>query len=74
MVVTVEHIRFVGCRTVKQEDGSDRTYGNIYTDNGELLPFVADFEVRDTLEETSAQLDIAWGTGKYGKWIRAQLF
>lgn len=73
MIVNVEGIRLVGCRAVVGEDGKERTYGNIYTDAGELLPFSCDYEVRDTLAETSGQLDISWGSGKNGKWVRCKL-
>ena len=73
MVLSVENIRLVGCRHAQLEDGTFKTYGNLYTDDGELYPFFANYQVYDNLTGTSAKLDIEWGTGKNGKWFRCEL-
>ena len=73
MIVTVEDVRFVGCRVVVGEDGKEKTYGNLYTKEGDLLPFSCDYEVQDSLNGAGAKLDITWGSGKNGKWVRCVL-
>lgn len=69
MRVFVENVGLVGCRSVVGEDKRERTFGKLYTADGELLDFSSDMPLNDDLSMTfSGFFDIAWGTGKNGKW------
>lgn len=70
MIVYVENVGLVGCRTSVNAEGKEVTYGSIYTRNGELLPFSANCPLSDDLTcGFSGNFDISWGTGKNGKWV-----
>ena len=73
MRVIANNIKLVGCRSVKGADGVTRTYGNMYTENGELLPFSSYAAVNDCMDGGDYELEISWGTGKNGKWVRCEL-
>lgn len=74
MRVYVENVGLVGCRAVVGEDGKTRTYGNIYTDKGELLAFSSDAELHDDLTMGfSGYMDVSWGVGKNGKWFSCRI-
>lgn len=73
MRVTAKNVRLVGCRVVEQANGAKVTYGSLYTEDGELLSFSADKELKDSMEPKTYDLLISWGTGKNGKWSRCEL-
>ena len=74
MKAYIENVGLVGCRSVVGEDGKTRTYGNIYTEGGELLSFTSESELHDDLTMGySGYADISWGIGKNGKWVSCRL-
>lgn len=74
MLVVASGLRIVGCRSVVGEDGKTRTYGNLYTQEGELMPFSSDKVLADNLvDDAEYTLDVKWGTGKNGKWFNCRI-
>lgn len=73
MRVTTENVRLIGCRVATGADGTTRTYGNLYTEDGELLPFTSYKELTDSMDAGSYDLELSWGNGKNGRWVRCEL-
>lgn len=74
MLVEIYNVRIIGVRKAMGKDGVERIYGNIYTADGGLYPFVSDdTTISDTLEPLAYNANITWGSGKNGQWCRCEL-
>ena len=74
MIVEVYDMRIIGVRKALGKDGVERVYGNLYTPDGGLYPFVSeDTSIVDSLESNAYTLNITWGSSKNGQWVRCEL-